>query len=182
MKSRFVWAFTPKPYGLCAAKVCKNTPSCNFATLNYNQSHYSATESDAMPYAILRTAKLKTVGNIIGSLSHNYRTRETPNADPSREADNFHQIKTQKDAAEAIRKRIPAKHRKDAVLCIEYMITASPEFFKSNAHAEAAYFDAAHQWLKDKHRAENVVTVSVHADETTPTWSPTLCHWTNKAS
>ena len=83
-----------------------------------------------MPYAILRTAKLKTVGNIIGSLSHNYRTRETPNADPSREADNFHQIKTQKDAAEAIRKRIPAKHRKDAVLCIEYMITASPEFFE----------------------------------------------------
>ena len=120
-----------------------------------------------MAYAILRTAKLKTVGNIIGSLSHNYRTRETPNADPEREADNFHQIKTQKDAAEAIRKRIPTKHRKDAVLCIEYMITASPEFFQ-NEFAEAAYFDVAHQWLKDKHGAENVVTVSIHADESTP--------------
>ena len=159
-----VYAQTLRPL---RSKGVVSTPSCNFATLNYNQSLYSATESDAMPYAILRTAKLKTVGNIIGSLSHNYRTRETPNADPEREADNFHQIKTQKDAAEAIRKRIPTKHRKDAVLCIEYMITASPEFFQ-NEFAEAAYFDVAHQWLKDKHGAENVVTVSIHADESTP--------------
>lgn len=120
-----------------------------------------------MPYAILRTAKLKTVGNIVGSLSHNYRTRETPNADPSREADNFHQIKTQKEAAEAIRKRIPTKHRKDAVLCIEYMITASPDFF-CDKNDKAIYFEVAHQWLKDKHGAENVVTVSIHEDETTP--------------
>ncbi len=35
-----------------------------------------------MNYAILRTAKLKTMGNIGGSLAHNYRTIETPNADP----------------------------------------------------------------------------------------------------
>ena len=120
-----------------------------------------------MAYAILRTAKLKTVGNIIGSLSHNYRTRETPNADPSREADNLHQIKTQKEAAEAIRKRIPTKHRKDAVLCIEYMITASPDFF-CDENDKAIYFEVAHQWLKAKHGAENVVTVSIHEDETTP--------------
>ena len=70
-----------------------------------------------MSYAILRTAKLKTVGNIIGSLSHNYRTRETPNANPSLVSKNLHVLTTQKEAAEAIRKRIPVKHRKDAVLC-----------------------------------------------------------------
>mgnify|MGYP003467690282 CR=1 FL=1 len=35
-----------------------------------------------MAYAILRTEKLKTMGNIGGSLAHNYRTRETPNAVP----------------------------------------------------------------------------------------------------
>jgi hypothetical protein len=30
-----------------------------------------------MNYAILRTAKLKTMGNIGGSLAHSYRTRKT---------------------------------------------------------------------------------------------------------
>ena len=95
-----------------------------------------------MSYAILRTQKLKTIGNILGSLSHNYRTRETPNSDPARVSKNLHVLKTKKEAAEAIRKRIPAKHRKDAVLCIEYMITASPEFFNEGADARA-YFEKA---------------------------------------
>ena len=30
-------------------------------------------------FAILRTAKLKSLGNVSASLSHTYRTRETPN-------------------------------------------------------------------------------------------------------
>ena len=47
--------------------------------------------------------------------------------------ENLHVLTTQKEAAEAIRKRIPVKHRKDAVLCIEYMITASPEFLRKVA-------------------------------------------------
>lgn len=33
-----------------------------------------------MAFAILRVEKLKTHQNIAGSLAHNYRTRETPNA------------------------------------------------------------------------------------------------------
>ena len=41
-------------------------------------------------YAILRTAKLKTLGNVGGSLAHSYRTRETSNADPSRADQNEH--------------------------------------------------------------------------------------------
>ena len=114
-----------------------------------------------MSYAILRTAKLKTVGNIIGSLSHNYRTRETPNADPGLASENLHTLPSQEVAAEAIRKRIPVKRRKDAVLCIEYMITASPEFFKEGGNAKA-YFETAHDWLVAKHGAENVVTTTIH--------------------
>mgnify|MGYP003600607478 FL=1 len=35
-----------------------------------------------MAFAILRAEKLKTMGNIGGSLAHNYRSIETPNADP----------------------------------------------------------------------------------------------------
>ena len=37
-----------------------------------------------MVFAILRAEKLKTMGNIGGSLAHNYRSIETPNADPSK--------------------------------------------------------------------------------------------------
>ncbi|MBF9263180.1 hypothetical protein I0P11_19225, partial [Acinetobacter baumannii] len=47
-----------------------------------------------MSYAILRTEKLKTKRNIAASLSHNYRNRHTPNADPYRTVNNDHDVKT----------------------------------------------------------------------------------------
>ena len=144
-----------------------STPIYRFASLILQWSQSSTPQDAAMSYAILRTAKLKTVGNIIGSLSHNYRTRETPNANPSLVSKNLHVLTTQKEAAEAIRKRIPVKHRKDAVLCIEYMITASPEFFAEGGDSKA-YFETAYAWLQAKHGAENVITATIHMDETTP--------------
>ncbi|WP_171254563.1 plasmid recombination protein, partial [Acinetobacter baumannii] len=81
-----------------------------------------------MAYAILRVQKLKTMGDIGGSISHNYRTRYTPNADPSKTVNNEHDLQTAAEALEAIKGRIPEKHRKDAVLCVEHLITASPEW------------------------------------------------------
>ena len=42
-----------------------------------------------MKYAILRTAKIKSVGGIAGSLTHNYRTAPTPNADSERTHMNY---------------------------------------------------------------------------------------------
>lgn len=121
-----------------------------------------------MNYAILRTAKLKSLGEIAGSLSHTYRTRETPNADPSRAALNEHHGGTDPVAVRAaIRARIPEKHRKDAVLCIEYFIGASPEFFQEGGDAET-YFARSAEWLKARHGAENVVAWSIHRDETSP--------------
>ena len=53
-------------------------------------------------FAILRTAKLKTLGNIGGSLAHTYRTRETTNADPSRTGDNEHSHGTPGEVAQAL--------------------------------------------------------------------------------
>ena len=37
-----------------------------------------------MAFAILRAEKLKTMGNIGGSLAHNYRTIDTPNANQAK--------------------------------------------------------------------------------------------------
>ena len=80
-----------------------------------------------MSYAILRTAKLKTLGNISGSLAHTYRTIDTPNADASRTHLNDNSLPTHADALQAIKDKLPEKTRKNGVLCIEYLITASPE-------------------------------------------------------
>lgn len=81
-----------------------------------------------MNYAILRTAKLKTMGNIGGSLAHNYRTIDTPNADPNRSSENEHTVATPEAVKQAIQDLLPEKRRSDAVLCIEYLITASPDW------------------------------------------------------
>lgn len=121
-----------------------------------------------MAYAILRTAKLKTWGNIGGSLAHNYRDIDTPNADPNKYSDNIHYLSSADEVKQAIQNRLPEKHRKDAVLCIEYLITASPEWEGWDSDKKFDYFAKAQEFLVQKHGAENVVSFSVHNDETTP--------------
>lgn len=122
-----------------------------------------------LAYAILRTAKLKTAGNIGGSLSHNYRTRETLNADEDRTHLNVHSLPTAELVKSAIEDRLPEKVRSNGVLCIEYFIGASPEYFEQSGDADGSrYFETAKQWLEDKHGKENVVATSVHYDETSP--------------
>jgi uncharacterized protein YdcH (DUF465 family) len=127
-------------------------------------------------FAILRTSKLKSFGNISASLSHNYRTRTTPNADPAREGRNKHvfagKVSTGEppkgaDVLDAIKARLPEKYRSDAVLCIEYLITCSPGALKSEKE-HLAYLGEAKRWLESRHGKQNVVALSVHFDETTP--------------
>jgi hypothetical protein len=119
-----------------------------------------------MAYAILRTAKLKTMGAIAGSLSHTYRERDTPNADPSRSANNTHSHADKTVALATIQGRLPEKRRSNAVLVIEYFIGASPEFFQDSSGD--SYFQDAMTWLQERHGRENVVATSIHRDETSP--------------
>lgn len=122
-----------------------------------------------MAYAILRTAKLKTAGNIGGSLSHNYRTRETLNAVDERTHLNVHSLPTAELVKLAIEDRLPEKVRSNGVLCIEYFIGASPEYFEQSGDVDGSrYFETAKKWLEDKHGKENVVATTVHYDETSP--------------
>ena len=121
-----------------------------------------------MNYAILRTAKLKTMGNIGSSLAHNYRTINTPNADPNRSPQNEHSVASLEAVKQAIKNRLPEKRRADAVLCIEYLITASPEWDGWGNDKEAEFFKRAGQWLSEKHGAENIAGMSVHRDISTP--------------
>lgn len=121
-----------------------------------------------MAYAILRTEKLKTMGNIGGSLAHNYRTRDTPNAVPERLHLNTHDMASADEVKAAIVARLPEKRRSDAVLCVEYFIGASPDYFEGTDLKGERYFATAVEWLKERHGAENVVATSVHYDETSP--------------
>ena len=121
-----------------------------------------------MAFAILRAEKLKTMGNIGGSLAHNYRTIDTPNADSSQTPNNFHSLKNPEAVKTAISERLPEKRRSDAVLCVEYMITASPEWQGWSDDRQNEYFKQAVDWLEQRHGKHNVVATSIHRDETTP--------------
>ena len=122
-----------------------------------------------MSFAIYRTKKLKSAGEIAGSLSHTYRTRETLNADQNRSHMNENSISTYSRCFQSIKNAIPEKHRKDAVLCIEHLITASPDFFKNiDLKKENDFFKKSLEFIKEKYGEKNVISHSIHRDETTP--------------
>lgn len=121
-----------------------------------------------MAFAILRTSKLKTWGNIGGSLAHNFREIETLNADADRTKLNEHSISSTQKIKDAINERLPEKRRSDAVLCVEHLITASPEWTGWGTKKEAEFFEKAKNWLKAKYGSENVIATTIHRDESTP--------------
>ena len=121
-----------------------------------------------MSFAILRIQKLKSFADVGGSLSHNYRNRETLNADSDRTHLNDHDLDTNEKCMSAIRDRIPEKRRKDAVLCIEHLITASPDWDGWGTEKETAFFEQSRKWLENKYGKKNVVSTTIHRDETTP--------------
>ena len=121
-----------------------------------------------MSFAIYRTAKLKSMGEIGGSLSHTYRTRNTPNADESRIHLNEHSLETYNSCFAAIKNSIPEKRRKNAVLCIEHLITTSPDWNGWGTEKEKEFFKKSLEFLNKKYGKENVIACSIHRDETTP--------------
>lgn len=108
------------------------------------------------------------MGEIGGSLSHNYRDRPTPNANPQQTPQNEHSLKNAESVMTAIKDKLPEKRRKDAVLCVEYLITASPDWVGWHKSDEQKYFDDAKRWLEDRHGKDNVIATTIHRDESTP--------------
>lgn len=110
------------------------------------------------------------MGSVAASMQHCYRERETHNADQERTPDNQHLVaKSTDEAMGKLRALLPEKRRKDAVLAVEYVMTASPEWFaKATPEQEQAFFQRSLQWLADKYGADRIVTASIHRDEATP--------------
>jgi len=142
---------------------CSESTSCLRIGLNQASIH-------GMNYAILRTQKLKSEASVWRSLKHAFRAQTTPNADPSKASNNAHLgASSAAEAMQKLRNRLPEKRRKDAVLVIEYLITASPEAMaKLGPKGRDDYFNDSMDWLRKRHGSENVVYAGIHRDETTP--------------
>jgi len=128
-----------------------------------------------MAYAILRTAKLSTMGQVVTSAQHTFREREVENANEVETKHN--QIEgavSSQELIDVIKARLSLVETRSAtkpVICIEYMITASPEAFsryQGHLSEDAQYFEDAKKWLEDRHGKANVVSSAIHTDERTP--------------
>ena len=137
-----------------------------------------------MSYAIIRTQKLKTAADIGASEQHCRRLKDdVPNADSKLSKKNFELpvmlTCKKKFTASTLNGRINEymesenvkMRRKDAVKCIEVMMTASPEFFeKKNLKDINEWVETSREFL-GRHFSEKgakLLSIFVHMDEKTP--------------
>jgi hypothetical protein len=124
-----------------------------------------------MAYAILRVGKIKSP-DVKGANAHNTREITVSNADPQKVNENV-QLKGSIDLEKDIKKRLEdagiTKYRKDAVLCIEHMMTTSPEFLEDkNPQKWGKFQNECQNWLNTQYGEENVINIHAHFDEKTP--------------
>ncbi len=139
------------------------------------------------PFAILRIAKVKSWGELRTHGGHNLRLagHAPANADPER---GIELLVGSRDVVADVRGRMlgagldPDRQRKGAVLAVEVLLTASPEFFRPGRAHEAGSWDAARfEAWRDASlaflRAEagrNLANCVAHLDESTPHIAATL--------
>lgn len=131
-----------------------------------------------MAYTVLRFEKLKTFGDIGGAESHNKRERPTHNADAERTEQNRYLIGSKSDnIRQLVKSKIGnQKIRSNAVLAIECVMSASPEYFRPGNPEKAGTWDqqrldqwqdASMKWLLAKY-GDRIVSAICHLDEQTP--------------
>lgn len=121
-------------------------------------------------FAVLRVGKLKGWGSVSAAGSHNLRLREVPNADPAR-AEQNRVLVGGSDLPGLVKARLDqagiTKWRKDAVLCSEMILTASPEAMEAPGFDVEAWTQTNADWLRQRYGA-NLVQAVLHLDEKTP--------------
>lgn len=120
----------------------------------------------AEAFAILRTKKLKTPGNVAGSASHIERSRPTHNARPGVANEWLAGGPGMYAQAKQIWDGIP-KMRSDAVRGIEVLMTASPEAFQDGLDLDA-WKAQSMTWLRKQFKGAQIVGACLHLDESTP--------------
>ena len=129
-----------------------------------------------MPYAILRFQKRKA-GGVAACERHNERKKEAyksnPDIDMERSRENYHLVAPPRYTYKKEINRMTAatgyRVRRDSVILVETLITASPEFMHSPPPVEQrAYFAAALDFVSGRVGKQNIISAVVHMDETTP--------------
>lgn len=128
-----------------------------------------------MSFAILRHAKIKssTKG---AAISHNHRHSEVEkiNIDPAQK--HLNRSFFGEGTKARIDAKLPSKMRKDAVVSVETLLTASPEFFDglekdreklAKNSVFLAWVDESLKWAKKEFGA-NLVDAVLHMDESSP--------------
>jgi Plasmid recombination enzyme len=134
-----------------------------------------------MSLAICRIAKLKK-SNLAGSGTHVSRTRPTLNANPSVTPLNRSLISSddRSPLQDLVSAKIAETHqgavRSNAVHAVEFLLSASPEYFRPNKPTDYGAYDPAcleawveHniKWLKQEY-GDKIVRAELHMDEATP--------------
>ena len=129
-----------------------------------------------MPYAILRFKKRKA-GSVASCERHNERKKEAyksnPDIDIGRSKENYHLVPppryTYKKEINRMVAEAGCKVRRDSVMMVETLITASPEFMNSLPPAEQKeYFTEALDFISERVGRQNILSAVVHMDEKTP--------------
>ncbi|MBD2184959.1 plasmid recombination protein [Planktothrix sp. FACHB-1355] len=130
-----------------------------------------------MAFGILQIQKIKSWGNLVSSSSHTSRDRETPNANP--DVKNIRPIGNSDDPTleTLVRQKIGnQKIRSNAVLAVEMLLGASPDYFRPDNPESGGRYDlerlerwklASVNWLKSEY-GDLVVRAELHLDEITP--------------
>jgi len=125
-------------------------------------------------FAILRIAKHKNLGGVLNLARHHTRELECENVNAARTSLNAgprfarDAINSISERIEAAQKNAAKKFRSDSVKVLEYMCTASPEWWqKASKGQRDGFINRTKAWLEKRHPG-NVSAVWVHYDETTP--------------
>ena len=111
-----------------------------------------------------------------GIEAHNERTKteykSNPDIDLSRTKDNYNLVKRKSSYRELINKLIAihkCKTRKDSVVLVETVVTASPDFFRKKSKKEIReFFEYALAFYEKNLTPGTIISAAVHMDETTP--------------
>ena len=130
-------------------------------------------------YAIIRIEKAKSMAAVKGKLDHILRNRETVNADPTKGITSLVHPPTFEEIKKRIESYMP---RRNAVLAIEVIQTASPAFFKDKTSDDIfAWAEASLSWIQKTFGAEQVLCYCLHRDEQTyHTHSLIICEHEHK--
>ena len=136
-------------------------------------------------FAICRAVKIKSLSALKSHAGHAARTHETLNANTTLTPLNQVLVGSGDPAADAEARMaaLETPPRKNAVLAIDVLLTASPEYFRPDFPEMSGAYELSRldqfneralTWAQEYFGKENVVSVFCHLDESTPHLSLTV--------